>query len=237
MKELRVTLTERIARTASIQSFRFSAKEKINFVAGQFMQVIFDENNRDNKGLNKYLSFSSSPTKDYIEFTKRISASDFSHKLTELKIGDEVLIKVPLGACTFDGSYKKIAFLIGGIGITPAISIIEYIVDKHLDTDVELFYSNRSDDDIAFRRDLDTWQKENRNIKVTYLVSDCPSKDNRCLFGHIDKKLICEKAHCVDERVFFIFGPPRMVESLKATCVELGCAADKVKTESFLGYQ
>ena len=82
--------------------------------------------------MNKYLSFSSSPTNDYIEVTKRLSDSVFSQKLKALKPSDEVLLKGPSGNCVLKEEYKKIGFLIGGIGITPVISMIEYIVDKKL---------------------------------------------------------------------------------------------------------
>ena len=60
MKEMRVRLIERIKRTKTIESFRFQSKEKIDFIPGQYCQVIFDEAKRENKDLNKYLSMSSS---------------------------------------------------------------------------------------------------------------------------------------------------------------------------------
>ena len=58
--------------------------------------------------------------------------------------------------------YEKIAFLIGGIGITPVISIIEHICDKKLSTDVALLYSNRNEDEIAFKKELHNWQSQNK---------------------------------------------------------------------------
>ncbi len=236
MKELKSRLIEIIQRTASVQSFRFALPERIDFTPGQFLQVIFDEVNRENKELNKYLSLSCSPTKEYIEITKRISQSSFSQRLLQLKPGDEVLIKVPLGGCVFQEDYKKIAFLIGGIGITPIISIIEYIVEKKLDTTVTLFYSNRTDDDIAFKKELDGWQKINKNIRVFYTVTECPPKDKTCVFGHIDKKLLSEKACNLEQAIIYIFGPPRMVEAMQSLALELACKKDNIKTEKFIGY-
>ena len=105
MEELKVKLIANIKRTPSVESFRFSPK-KIAFIPGQFLQLIFDEVNEDNKNLNKYLSFSSSPSKDYIEVTKRLSDSDFSGRLKGLKINQELLIKAPLGNCIFKEEYK-----------------------------------------------------------------------------------------------------------------------------------
>jgi ferredoxin-NADP reductase len=236
MKELRVKLAERIKRTSSVESFRFIPPEKIDFIPGQFLQVIFDEPNRENKELNKHLSLSCPPTKEYIEVTKRISQSSFSQCLLQLKPGDGVLVKVPLGGCVFQEDYKKIAFLIGGIGITPVISIIEYIIEKKLDTKVTLFYSNRTDNDIAFKKELDGWQKINENIKVFYTVTECLPKDKTCVFGHIDKKLLSEKACNLEQAIIYIFGPPRMVEAMQSLALELACKKENIKTEKFIGY-
>jgi len=88
-------LVQRIIRTPTIESFRFLPDKKIDFIPGQFLQVIFDEKNPDNKELNKYLSFSSDPAREYIEITKRLSESSFSQKLKELKTSDEILLKAP----------------------------------------------------------------------------------------------------------------------------------------------
>lgn len=236
MKEINVRFIERIKRTPTIDSFRFIPVEKIDFIPGQFSEIIFDENKRSNKELNKYLSFSSSPAKNYIEVTKRLSNSQFSQKLQGLTPGDEVLFKTPLGNCVFKNNYKKIGFLIGGIGITPVISIIGYIIDNNLNTDICLAYSNRTEEDIAFKKELDYWQKINKNIKVYYLVSDCRPKDSSCVFGRIDLDFL-KSGYCDSkDRIFFIFGPPKMVEAMGGLCLEIGCNKENIKTENFIGY-
>ncbi len=86
MNELRARLIARIKRTPTVESFRFLPQEKMNFIPGQFTRLIFDEKNRENKELNKYLSFSSSPDREYVEVTKRLSSSVFSARLNNLKI-------------------------------------------------------------------------------------------------------------------------------------------------------
>jgi len=236
MVTLRAKLTERIKRTQDVESFRFLPAEKVDFIPGQFLQVIFDTANQANQELNKYLSFSCSPSREYIEVTKRLSTSSFSQELKNLEINDEVFLKAPLGNCVFKDRYQKIGFLIGGIGITPVISMLEYIVDKNLTTDTILLYSNRTDRDIAFHKELDYWRSINNQIKVFYTVTDSQASDTNCIFGRIDKNLLTEKAKDYGERLFFIFGPPKMVEAMNALCLEVGCKKENIKTESFIGY-
>lgn len=236
IKQLRGKLTERIKRTPSIESFRFITDEKLDFTPGQFIQVIFDENNLSNKELNKYLSFSSSPSRQYFEVTKRLSQSKFSEKLSRLSIGSQVLFKAPMGSCVFREDYGRIGFLIGGIGITPVISIIEFIAERGLNTDVVLLYSNRTEEEIAFLKELNEWQKANTNIKVVYTVTDCKPKDAICIEGRINKSIFLDNFKEPGQRVFFIFGPPKMVEAMESLCLEAGVLLDNLKTESFVGY-
>ena len=225
MEEIRVKLIEKIKRADAVESFRFSPPKKINFLPGQFLQI-----------MNKYLSMSSSPTKDYIEVTKKLSDSEFSNRLRNLKIDDEALVKIPMGDCVFKDEYKNIGFLTGGIGITPVISIIEYIIDKKLDTDVYLFYSNRTDTDIAFKKELDYWASVNKNIKIHYVVTGCQPKDKTCFFGIIDKGLLMKKVCDIKARTWFIYGPPAMVETMCNMSLELECRKENIKTERFIGY-
>jgi len=236
MEEQRAQLIERIQRTDTVESFRFRLPSPTPFLPGQFAEVIFDSLHRDNKELNKYLSLSSSPTHEYREVTKKLSNSRFSRRLADLRVNDEVLVKMPMGNCVFRDEYKRIGFLIGGIGITPVISIIRYLVDKKLDTDVALFYSNRADNDIAFKKELDYWSSTHTNIKVFYTVTDCRPKDTTCYFGFISKELLLRKVCDVSQRTWFIYGPPSMVDAMCNLSLELHCKRENIKTERFTGY-
>lgn len=227
---------ENIKRTPTVMSFRFIPKQKLGFIPGQFLEVIFDKENPTNKELNKYLSFSSSPLRDYIEVTKRLSESEFSQRLKSLKPNDEVLFKGPLGNCVFEEDFKRIGFLIGGIGITPVISILEYIEDKKLDTDVLLFYSNRIDSEVTFKEELDRLVLNNPLIKIVYLLTDVPSEESCYICARLDREFLKNNISQLKERLLYIFGPPKMVEALNSICLELGIRKDHIKTESFVGY-
>jgi len=234
--EAKAKFIEQVSRTASVTSFRFLPAQDFSFEPGQFLQLVFDPLHRANNDLNKYLSFSSAPGKGYLEVTKRLSSSNFSQRLKGLNPGDEVLIKAPLGSCIFKEDYKKIAFLIGGIGITPVVSIIEYIATRKINTDAALFYSNRTEEEIAFKKELDSWQAGSNNIRVFYTVTDCQPRDSQCIYGPIDKDLLLSQLADIKDRIIFIFGPPKMVEAMQQLTTELGCNRESIKTESFMGY-
>ncbi len=227
---------ERLDRTPTVASFRFALPQPVDFIPGQFARVIFDGDDKNNTALNKYLSFSCAPGHDYVEFTKRSSDSEFSQRLTNLKPGGEVLLQLPIGSCVFKDDYAKIGFLAGGIGITPAIAIIEHIVQKNLPTEVVVLYSNRSEDEIAFKGELDRWQAENPRIKVCYTVSCKVSPDSSCREGSIDTTFCATTMQDVTERKIFIYGPPKMVDAMRILTRQLGCKRENVLLENFIGY-
>lgn len=226
-----------IDRTETTKSFVFKPEKILDFIAGQFLQVIFDGDNLKNRELNKFLSFSTAPCNENFEITKRISNSDFSKKLLGLKSGDKVLFKAPMGNCVFDITEKKIAFIVGGIGITPVMSILDHIFTNNISSaDIAMLYSNRSTDDIAFKNNLDNWNKQNGNFKLTYCVDQEPINDKTILLGFINDDKIIKTIPDYKKRIVFIYGPPAMVSSIKQCCLEIECEQSKIKAENFSGY-
>ncbi len=82
--------------------------------------------------------------------------------LKAAKVGDWARIDAPYGQFTFEGEYPKIALLAGGIGITPFVSICKNATDKQLESKITLFYGCRTENDIAFKQELEEMQKKTR---------------------------------------------------------------------------
>jgi len=228
-----VLVKEVVQRTPNVKSFRLSVPERLPFKAGQFLSVML----REGDEFKRYLSISSSPTeKEHIEFTKKITGSAFSLLLNQLRTGDKVKIEYPFGNFTLPDGCKKIAFLSGGIGITPIRSIIKFIVDQGLDIDVVLLYGNCAVSDIVFRDDFELMQKQSSRLRLVHVLSVAPP-EFKCVSGRIDVDVI--KANITDyqERKFFICGPPEMVEAMKTILTQdLGLPGENMITENFKGY-
>ena len=226
-----------IQRAHDVKSFRFKIKDRVDFKPGQFFFVGIKINNDES---TKHFSFSNSPTETgYIEFTKRITSSEFSKALSVIEPGNWAKIKMPYGSFTFEGEYEKIAFLSGGIGITPIRSICAFVRDKNIPADIVLLYGNNREEDIVFREDFDDFTRTSKNIKVVYTLT-APDMDKntwRGRTGYISPNMIREEIPDYQERVFYLCGPPRMVDSLiNILKKDLGIKDDKIKTENFTGY-
>lgn len=156
--------------------------------------------------------------------------------LKALQQGDAVLAKGPMGQCVFRQDYRKIGFLIGGIGITPVISIFEYIVKKNLKTEAVLLYSNLREDRIPFKKELDAWTRDHSNLRVVYTVVEQEPRDAGISYGRIDKEFLSKHLPRDPDIHVFIFGPPRMEKDMEDLCLEAGCSREKLHAEKFAGY-
>jgi ferredoxin-NADP reductase len=224
---------EIIPRTYNIKSFRFPRPETLSYKPGQFLFVTI---NADGKELTKHFSFSSSPTENgHIEFTKKLSESEFSTALKALKEGDWARINAPYGKFTFEGEHERIGLLGGGIGITPLMSICRYCTDKRLNMKVTLLYGNRSEGDIAFKEELKTMQEQNVNLKVVFTLNE-PNIEWRGATGIITPEMVKKEIPDYKKTIFYTCGPPAMVEAMEKLIENLGLPKEQLNREYFTGY-
>lgn len=231
--EIIVKIKEVIQRTYNVKSIRLEIPDTFKFEAGQFISVTLDENPL----LKRYLSISNSPTESaYLEFTKKLTNSDFSQKLNLLKSGDQLKIAGPLGRFVLDPAAPKIAFLSGGIGITPIRSICKYVVDKNLGNDLALIYANRTAADLVFKDDFQEMVRGYPAFKMVQIFSE-PEPGFSGRVGRINAEIVKQELPDYQERRFYLCGPPPMVEAMRKMLVEeLNLAKDKIITENFQGY-
>lgn len=223
-----------IQRTPSIKSFRFPIRARnVRFRAGQFF---FIEIMVGGARAQHHFSFSNSPTeKGYIEFTKRITARAFSQALNNMQPGAWAHIWGPEGAFTLSRKWRKLAFLSGGIGITPQRSMIRYVADKGLDYDIVLLYGNSTYEEIAFREELEVLERACRALRVVHTLGAPPSGWTGKV-GRIDSRLVAQVVPDYATRLFYVSGPPSMVMALEDQLFALGVPQEQVKRDSFTGY-
>jgi glycine betaine catabolism B len=235
--EYTVEILKVITRVEGVKSFRLARPENFSFAPGQWLFVHLEINGTWQK---KPLSFSSSPTeKGHIEFTKRITTSDFSKKLDALSVGETVKVGMPYGDFTFDGGSDKIALLSGGIGITPFRSICKNAVDRDLKADIVLLYGNSSPENIIFKDELDDMAALSSRMRVIYTITSpyAPEKGWSGCTGVITGAMVKKEIPDHKERIFFLCGPTGMVECLISMLKnELGIPEHNIRRENFVGY-
>jgi len=222
-----------IPRTYNVKSFRFERPTSLSFKPGQYMFFTLKIGEQEAR---KPFSISSSPTESsHIEFTKKLTGHPFSNRLDVLKPGDPVTIDAPYGNFTFAGESERIGLLSGGVGITPLRSICKYCADMKLNTKVTLLYGNRTEEDIVFRQDLEQMRLQNGNFKLVLTLNE-PRTSWEGYTRNIDAEMIKKEIPDYHETVFYVCGPPAMVQAMGNLLKTLDILDQNVKKENFAGY-
>jgi ferredoxin-NADP reductase len=224
---------EIIPRALDTISFRFSRPVDFSYKPGQYMMITIRSNEKE---LLHPFSLSSSPTEhEFIEFTKKLTTSEYSIRLKSMKPLDWVSIDGPYGKFTCECEYEKILFLAGGIGITPFFSIIKYCTDNNLGTSIVLFYGARNQNEIAFKEELDEMQEKNPNLRVIYILND-PLVGWSGKTGFVSVDLVKVEVPDFTDRVFYACGPPAMVAAMQRAVKAMGLPDSQLRLESFVGH-
>ena len=185
---------------------------------------------------SKPLSFSSSPTEPYLEFTKRISQSRFSTVFKNLVPGDTVRFRGPAGNLICTGTEKRIVFIAGGIGITPVRSILRYLRDRDIPGEHCLLYANSTINEIAFRDEFEKIRDEDPSFTIIDVLETPPDGWNGHQ-GFLTREIIGECVPDIADQTVFLCGPPRMVEIMEGYLADLKVPEDQIRKESLLGYE
>lgn len=210
----------------------YFSRDNFDYKPGQY--VILELDVKDLEGNTRPLSIASSPTEDFILLSTKIRDTPFKQKLVTLKQGDKVKAKGPMGIFTLKDDAKEIVFLGGGIGITPFRDMIKYATDKKLAIKMTLLYSNKTPNDICYKDEWDAFEKQNPHLKVVNTITDDASWHGRK--GRINEAMIREFCSDLNSTLFYICGPPGMVDALYNLLKAMNIPQQNIKIEKFAGY-
>jgi len=231
--EFEAPITEIIEQTHDVKSFRFKRPEDFEYKAGQYLFVSIPVNGEMQR---KPFTISSSPTeKGYLEFTKKLTGHEYSDALDAMAPGDVLIVNGPNGRFTFEGESEKIALISGGIGITPMISMCRYCSDSKTGTDIVFLDSNKVEDDIAFRDEMDEMASKHPNLKVVHTLTRADTDWLGCT-GCICEPIILDYISDIMERTVYVCGPPPMMKSVEELLLNMGIPKEQIKKEALFGF-
>ena len=239
---MKLKLVEKRDEAKGTKSFFWETEKPVNYLAGQYFYFTLPSlNYPDPRGATRHFTLSSSPTEgNLLRNTARIrEESGFKKTLDDLEIGTLIEGEGPNGTFILDEAEPgPHVFLAGGIGITPFRSMIKYAADKNLNTQIHLIYSNSIPEEIAFRAEFDGLAKSWPNLKLDMTVTKPEESKEpwKGLTGRIDENLIQKLVPDLGSNIFWVCGPPAMVEAMEQTLGKLNLSSGKVRSEKFTGY-
>jgi predicted ferric reductase len=205
--------------------------EGMRFAPGQFGWITVD---RSPFSVTSHpFSFCSSAEKDgSLEFAIK-AAGDFSSSVATVEPGTKVFVDGPHGVFSID-QYEGAGFCLiaGGVGIAPALSMLETLADRGDVRPVVVFAGNRNWESIILRERIDELTTR-LNVTVVHVLEE-PPPDWDGEQGYIDVDIFTRHLPAGFRRFqFFACGPNPMLAAVGTALVGIGVPADRIHTESF----
>ena len=216
----------------------FQTDRKPNFQAGQYLDWTMDLPNVDTRGNRRPFTIASAPSENEIRLGLKFYAqpSSFKKQLLEMRPGDAIYGSQISGDFTLPKNpNEKLAFLAGGIGVTPFRSMIEDLANRRENRSIVMLYGNNKMDEIAYSS---LFQKAANDIdlRTVYAVAEGDTGNYNIHKGFINETLIRREIPDFMERTFYISGPRSMVLRFQEALRKLGISRSRIKVDYFPGF-
>lgn len=225
---------------AGTMAFHFEKPEGFVYKAGQFADyTLINPAETDAEGNTRGFSLASAPYEDDLMLATRMRDTAFKRVLKTMELGTEVTLDAPYGSFTLHNNVSIPAvFLTGGIGVTPVRSIVLQAVHDNVPHRILVFDSNRRPEDAAFLDGLMESHEKNPNYIFVGTMTQM-EKSSREWYGEtglITKAMLLKSIDDLTLPIYYIAGPPAMVNAMRKTLSEAGVNDDNIRTEEFSGY-
>ncbi len=228
--------------TPDTLEFVFEPDLPLKFQPGQYMEWTLPHKPIDSRGDRRFFTLASSPTEEHIRLGIKFYDESSTYKQALMQLSNNSLIVADQIAGDFvlpKDENKKLAFIAGGIGVTPFRSMIQYLIDTNEQRDVVMLYSARNEADIAYKSVFEH-ARQQLHLQTTYILTGRPnstSVDNRyALPGRISGAMIKKQIPDWQDRLFYVSGTQVMVKDVKAQLQQLGLPRRQIKVDYFSGY-
>lgn len=236
----RVKLLRREEVAEGTIAFSFEKPEGFRFTAGQFARfTLIAPPETDDEGDSRTFSIASAPHEADLMIATRMRDTAFKRVLKSTSLGSEIDFKGPYGRMTLhEDAARPAVFLTGGIGITPFRSIAVEAAAAGCDHRLHLFYSNRRPEDAAFLDELMALSSSNPNY--TFIPTMTGAAGSKVPWtgetGYINGEKLARFVGDLKAPIYYIAGPPGMVNAMRATLADAGVDEAAIRAEEFAGY-
>jgi ferredoxin-NADP reductase/Na+-translocating ferredoxin:NAD+ oxidoreductase RnfD subunit len=220
-----LSFVERRPLANGIFEYLFKLDKPISFASGQYLEWTLGGVEPDTRGNRRFFTIASAPEDTLLALGVRFyeKPSAFKRRLSALPSGGVATVSSLGGDFTMPkDTNRKLAFLAGGIGVTPFASMARHIHKRGENRDAVLLYSVKNDDEIAYK---DVFGEAlQHGLRTKYVVKDILTAER-----------ISQEVPDYSERLFYVSGPPGMVNAMKSALLSLGVSRLNIKTDFFPG--
>jgi ferredoxin-NADP reductase len=218
------TVAQVKTETPRVKTFRLDLPMWMPHLPGQHYDVRLTA--PDGYVAQRSYSIASSPLdRGWVELTiDRLDdgeVSPYFHDVVEE--GDQVEVRGPFTSYFVWRGESPVLLLGGGSGVVPLMAMLRHRRRTRPDTTMRLVYSVREPDDVIYADELP------QDAILTYTRHAPDGWDGHT--GHIDRELIAQAG--ISDGMAFVCGGNGFVETASRLAMELGFAAQNIRTERY----
>lgn len=234
---VRLTLREVQKISDRVYHYVFQPDQRFSYQPGQYMEWTLAGVPYDSRGNRRTFTIASSPTEPTVMLGMKYyePASMYKAAFERLQPGDTVYASQIAGNFTLNGNERtKLAFIAGGIGITPFRSMIKYLLDRNIACDIVLLYVVSTPAEIAYSREF--YEAGKVGVRFIPIVTQPGQLVEGVVNTRLNQQVITQLVPDYSQRIFYVSGPPAMVDATKQYLRDLRVPRSNVKTDHFSGY-
>ena len=228
----RIETIDKAAPDVAIVRIKLPANERLQFLAGQYIDFLLKE------GKRRSFSLATAPHDDQLLelHIRHVPNGFFTDLLFAQYKGREILrFEGPLGAFYLrEESDKPAIFVAGGTGFAPIKAIIEHALHHKLDRELVLYWGVRSLRDLYLPHLPGQWQSQHRNFTYIPVLSDPLPEDawpGRTGFVHA---AVATDFPDLSGYQVYACGGPLMIDAARAEFTQKhGLPAEEFYSDSF----
>jgi ferredoxin-NADP reductase len=223
-------------QAAGCYDYVFRTNKKVKYLAGQYFDWTMDVAKPDDRGNRRAFTIASAPGEWELRLGVKFypKPSAFKQRLLDMLPGDVIYASQLAGSFVLPKAKNaKMAFIAGGIGVTPFRSMVQHMIEERDTRSTVLLYGNNHPQEIAY---ADVFRKAEKMLGLRTIYAVAQGAKPEMHSGFIDAELIKREMPDYRERLFYISGPRAMVVRFQQVLQELGIAKSKIKTDFFPGF-
>jgi CDP-4-dehydro-6-deoxyglucose reductase len=214
----RVAKLERVADDVIIVSLKLPANERLQFLAGQYIDILLRDGSR------RSFSLGNAPhDEELLELhIRQVAGGSFTgHVFTQMKERDILRFEGPLGSFFLrEESDKPIVLVASGTGFAPIKSLVLEALHKGIKRPMVIYWGGRRPKDLYMHALVQQWADAHAHIQYVPVISDALPEDNwggRSGFVH---RAVMQDFPDLSGHQVYACGVPIMVDSAKKDFTE-----------------
>jgi Na+-transporting NADH:ubiquinone oxidoreductase subunit F len=237
VKQFSATCIDILELTYDTRQFRFKLDDptQIDFVAGQYVQLVCPKYERSDEDVQRAYSISSDPLKKgEIELIIRLVPEGIctTWLFQYLKVGDPVKLNGPFGEFRLAETDAPMIMIAGGSGMAPMKSILHHMKNTTCQKKALYFFGGRSPKDVFMLDEMRQFEQDLPNFEFIPVVNGAEGEPWEGEVGLVTEA-VQRRFDSFPEGEAYLCGSPGMINASIKTLNQLGIPEDKIYYDSF----